>query len=172
MSARLRTPRGSNGSSWSRPTCSTAPGCPGSPPAVARAVVEVEHVLERRQLAAVHIGRRVGEISQALRAERVGALRPAVGGAFLVVGHAQHVQLVVAEHRPFVAAVAARVGEDRHPANLRRRHRRGVAVHIAVERGGRCHKRALEAGQRPAQILAGDDRAGAERLGEQWRVGG
>ena len=117
-------------------------------------VVEVEHILERRKDAAVHVRRGEGEVAQRRGPERVAVFRAGVRRLQLrVVGNAKHVQLEVGEHRAAVTVAAADPLEPPHPAKLRGVHRAGVAAHVAVERGAIGGQRPLEGRQRARQVL-------------------
>ncbi len=81
----------------------------------------------------MHIGGRQCDIAQGGRSESISALVAFVAETqLLIIDHAQHVRLVVAEHRPVVAGVAAVLDKQHHAPLLGVGHGRFVAALVAV----------------------------------------
>ena len=65
-----------------------------------------------------------------------------------IVGHAEHMSLVVREHRPVMTLDASVRLEIVHTAELRGGERGAIAAHVPVERCVAGHERAFEGGNR------------------------
>ena len=101
----------------------------------------------------MHVGRGEGYIAQAGRTERIAAIGPRVGsGVFGIVGHAENVELVVAEDGAAVALGAAAGHEGVQALHLLGDEGGFVAAHVLVKRGIGGEQRALKCSQRLAHV--------------------